>query len=120
MKLNDERMMQKAREALSLLGFYTFEDVMERIADGRMQSFHEEGAFIVTQISNYPRKKVVDIVLVVGELQKIKWLEEEIMNFAKTVGAELVMASAGRKGWWNKSIRTEGWNDVASVYVKEP
>lgn len=119
MKLNDERMVAKARDALAVLGFYTLEDLFERIADGRMQSFTEAGAWVVTQISQYPRKKVVDIVIVVGELEKIKWLEEEISNFAKTIEADFVMASAGRKGWWNKNVRTEGWKDLASVYVKE-
>jgi hypothetical protein len=46
---------------------YTFDDIMALIKEGKMQSFTCGDTWIVTQVNEFPRKKVLEIALVVGE-----------------------------------------------------
>lgn len=97
-------------------GFYTFEDIMECIRTGQMQSFAKGDTWVVTQINEFPRKRVVEIVYVVGELSMLPVLEAEVIQFAHGVGAEMLMA-AGRRGFEAKHL--VGWKATTTNFVRE-
>lgn len=96
-------------------GLYSFEDIVELIKTGEMQSFCEGDTWVVTQVNNFPRKRVLSIVLAVGDIKDVKKLEPRVDEFAKEVGAELVMAF-GRPGW-GKHMHGE-WQTRYCVFDK--
>lgn len=97
-------------------GFYTFDDIMENIKKGTMQSFSDGHSWAITQVHEFPRKKVVEIAFVIGDMDNlINNIQEEVLTFARSIGAELVMAS-GRVGW-NKTMNKE-WKLHSANYAR--
>lgn len=96
-------------------GLYSFEDIVELIKAGELQSFCSDETWIVTRIDNFPRKRVLNIFLVVGDMDKAKAMEPVIIDFAKEVGAEMLTAY-GRPGW--ERVASEGWNSRYVMYDK--
>lgn len=87
-------------------GFYTFEDIMDNIRKGTMQSFSDGHSWAITQVNEFPRKKVVEIAFVIGDMEDlIGTVQEDILKFARSIGADMLMAS-GRIGW-NKTKNKE-------------
>lgn len=97
-------------------GLYTFDDIMERIRDGRMQSFSDGHSWVITQVHEFPRKKVVEISYGIGDLQPMLGeLQDKIVEFAKSIGAEALIAT-GRLGWNKKA--GEDWKMLSANYVR--
>lgn len=97
-------------------GLYTFEDVLAELTDGRAQSFSEGESTVITSIRDFPRKRVLELRVAVGELQDIYSLQPRIVAFAKENGCELLLGSVGREGWDN--FATPGWDKVASTWIR--
>ena len=78
-------------------GLYTLEDILERIADGRMQSFTEGNSWMITQIGVYPRRRVLELFATTGDL-KDRAVYDKVLAFAKEMGIDLLVG-VGRRGW---------------------
>jgi hypothetical protein len=96
-------------------GLYTLNDILDLIADGRMQSFVEGESWALTRIAQYPRAKVVEVLAVVGRLDEARILHDRILIFAAEVGASVIQAY-GRTGWM-PDARRRGWKVKAKNYV---
>lgn len=96
-------------------GFYTFEDIVDAVILGRMQSFSLNDTWVVTQVIDFPRKKVLDIVFVIGELEDLIALEDKIEEFRREIQADMLIAT-GRLGWMRKHFK--GWKPVSANFVK--
>ena len=97
-------------------GLYTFDDIMERINDGRMQSFSDGESWIITQVHTFPQKKVVEIAYGIGDLAALlDRVQPEVVEFARSVGAEALIAT-GRLGW----SRTAGpeWKLLSANFIR--
>lgn len=112
----DEYLSRAEKVLAAFGGLFTFSDIIERINDGRMQSFTRNNTLIVTQINEYPRRKVVEIVLLVGDVEDALEMEHDVQEWALNAGATLLMA-AGRFGW--EPLMTDGWKAVSANYVKD-
>lgn len=111
-------MWHRFAKALHIGGdLFSPDDIFERINDHRMQSFVRNNTWVVTQVSVYPRRKVLDIVLLVGELEDAKAMEPEIVKFARDIDATLIQAY-GRFGW-DKFAAANGWRVASQVYHKD-
>lgn len=99
-------------------GFYTFEDILERVTDGRMQSFAHNDSWVVTQICVFPRKTVLDVVFAVGDSADLEIIHSDVIGFARRLDIPMIMAAMGRDGW-DPYAKRNGWSRVASVYFKE-
>jgi hypothetical protein len=97
-------------------GLYTFDDVMDHISRGLLQSFSDGNTWVITQVHTFPQKKVVDIAFIVGDVAAAVKLQPEIEEFAKSIGASALTAS-GREGWWG--VHTPGWRKLSVNYVRE-
>lgn len=98
---------------------YTLQDVLERIRDGRMQSFCNGDSWLVTEILNFPTGKVLQLSMVVAEnLQATEDLQRQAQDFAASIGARLIRA-IGRPGWAKLCKTNEGWQHSSNIYVKE-
>lgn len=98
-------------------GFYTFEDIVQSVRDGKMQSFTCNDSWAVVQTIDYPRKRVVDIVFVVGHLEDMDTLESEVIGWARDIGA--VMLTTGARNGWQDRAKIRGWRTVSKIYMKD-
>jgi hypothetical protein len=96
-------------------GLYALGDILERIADGRMQSWVEGNSWAVTQISVYPQRRSLEIVAVVGDLGDCRVLHDRVIQFAKDVSVDLI-STYGRFGWIREA-RRNGWKVKAQNYI---
>lgn len=98
-------------------GLYTFGDVLESLARGEMQSFTKNDTMVVTQIRDFPRRTVLDVLFAVGDIDEvIALVDDQVTSFAKDIGVTMI-TSTGRKGW--KKRMTPGWRDQWSSYSKD-
>ena len=89
----------EAAVARSPFGLETIEDVEAAIARGAYQFWPGRGCACVTEIQNYPRKKVLCVVHGGGALDElIDEMEPALCAFARAAGCDLIMG-IGRKGW---------------------
>lgn len=98
-------------------GFYTVDDILQAINEGQMQSFVENNSWVVTQINDFPRRRAVEIVILVGDKADIPALNAQVETFARDVGATLLMA-AGRNGFKDVAP-TLGWTQMNMNFVRE-
>lgn len=98
-------------------GLYDLEDILHEIAVGRMQSFVEGDTWIVTSVHDYPKKRVLFVEFVVGELSEALEARKQIERFAAEQGCAFI-ETKGRRGWHEFGIE-RGWMPVATVFRKE-
>ena len=100
-------------------GLYELPDILERIADGRMQAHVSRETIAVTEISVYPLRRVVTIILLAGDLEDGENLHEQVLNFARTMEVDAIIAQ-GRVGW-ARLAKSHGWKTVSTnmVFRKE-
>lgn len=96
-------------------GLYSLADILERIADGRMQSWVENNSWAITQISIYPAKRLLEIVAAIGDLKDCRILHGRVLAFAKAMDVDLV-AAYGRRGWARDAER-HGWKIKTTSYL---
>jgi len=99
-------------------GFFTFEDILSAIEKGDMQSFAEGSSWAVTQVIQFPRKKVVDVVLLVGCAADFEALTNQVKAFGKRQGADFIIGSP-RKGFLDDQYRPKGWKVVGATIMME-
>jgi len=117
MNISDPIMAEKMHKALRIGGdLYNFDDVMADLQSGRMQGHVEGDTWAVTQVHQWPRRKAVNVLFVVGSLENSLKLEAKVEAWAKSIDAELLTA-VGRGGWWQH--RTPGWKIVGTLYSKD-
>lgn len=100
-------------------GLYELPDILERIADGRMQAHVSRETIAVTEISVYPRRRVLTMILLAGDLEDGEDLHRQVLEFARKAECDAVIAQ-GRYGWAHLA-KSHGWKIVSSnmVFRKE-
>lgn len=115
---NQEHMYSKVRKALDIGGnTHTLQDVLGEIARGDKQSFAINNTWAITQIEDYPQKRVLAVFMVVGDMKDVDAVYQQVLGFADRVGATVVRAF-GRPGW-KKKAASLGWRKTTELYVKE-
>ena len=82
-------------------GEYTLDDIWDIVASGEGQLWHNDEFSGVTQVIDYPQKKVVLVHLAGGDLDallKAAGPGGDLEKFAKIVGADGIEI-VGRRGW---------------------
>lgn len=98
-------------------GTHLFEDIVDGVYSQRMQLWPAEHGCIVTEMVDYPRKRVLHVFLGGGELQQILDMHKDVLHWAKLHGcSDLTMT--GRLGW-KKPLAEHGWKVVHQSYAKE-
>ena len=93
---------------------HTLDDVAEVVRKGDAQFWHAEDAGLVTEIIEYPRRRTLRFWLAGGDLNTLKDIEKDAIQWSKTWGC-VASEIVGRRGWV-KAL--EGYEDVATVGVK--
>ena len=117
MIINDKFMLKKMEKALRHAGdLFNLDDVGEALRAGTMQGHVEGDTWAITQVHQFPAKKTVNILVVVGNMEDSLKLEAKITEWAKGIGADRVTA-IGRDGWWDH--RLPGWKKAGVLYSKD-
>lgn len=98
-------------------GTHTIDDIREGV---RARSYHfwpGKNSAAITEVCQYPRKRVFNVFLAGGNLEEITHgMEPDFCSFARFLGCtEIVMA--GRFGW-EKPLKPLGWHRSAIVLTK--
>ena len=100
-------------------GLYELNDILERIADGRMQAHVSHETICVTEISVYPKRRVLTIIILVGDLDDGESLHAQVLDFARKMECDAIVTQ-GRVGW-ARLAKSHGWKTVSTnmVFRKE-
>jgi hypothetical protein len=88
-------------------GLYHVQDILAAIAEGRMQSFAEGDSWAITQIADFPRTRLLEILIALGDIDQCRILHDRILQYASDHDIGLVQAY-GRRGWFDHPL-TYGW-----------
>ena len=117
MIITDPHMLRKMDRALKEGNqLFDLNSILENLRDGSMQGHIEGDTWAITQVHDFPCKRTVNIVFVVGHIEESLKLEAKVEAWAKEMGADLLTA-VGREGWWEH--RTPGWKKTGVLYSKE-
>ena len=97
-------------------GTHLYEDIVEAVIEGRMQLWPAKNSCWVTEITAFPRKKVLHVFLAGGELDEILEMHEYVVQWAIEQGCES-MTLTGRKGWV-KALKNKGWKSQLVLLEK--
>lgn len=98
-------------------GEYHLEDIKDRVVLGDLQLWLGEGYAAVTEVLDYPQRRIVLVHLAGGELAPLIEADGELVKFAKVMGATGIEI-IGRKGWV-KALRDHGYQESAVHLFKE-
>lgn len=94
-------------------GTHTFEDVADMIAAGTAMLWTGPASVCVTEIIEYPQKKVLNIFLAGGDapgvLPEMEKILPIILDWAKGQGCQQAIFT-GRKGWEKTFLARCGWD----------
>jgi hypothetical protein len=113
----DDNMKRKMARALAISGdLYDIHDIEAHLLEGKLQGHVEGDTWAITQVHDWPQKRAVNILYIIGSLSDTEQLEVKIEEWAKSIGATMLTA-VGRESWWNR--RTPGWKKVGTLYSKD-
>lgn len=98
-------------------GTHTLNDVIENIFKGSMQFWPAPKGCAITEIIQYPRKKVLHVFLAGGEMEQIVDMDGSAVQFARANGCS-GMSIAGRKGW-ARVLKEKGYQETFTVLTKD-
>lgn len=109
---------EQLNDALDRMGgTHNLADILDEIKAGTMQSWVSGETWAVTKIVQFPRKKLLEVVLVIGDLDDAVKLHEVVLEFAAHNNCDMIRTFA-RDGW-HRWAKTKGWANGMRIYVKE-
>lgn len=115
-----KRVQQYIEDALDYnAGMYEIDDVADAIATGEMQLFSGKESAIVSQIMIFPKKKVLHLPFVGGNMKELELMAPSIVEFGKFMNCNMI-TSAGRRGWDRSFlVRDYGFKPMHSALFME-
>lgn len=96
-------------------GSHTLDDIFELVKNGDAQFWPAEDAGLVTEIIDYPQRRTLRFWLAGGNLQTLKALEQQAIEWSKAWGCQ-ACEIIGRRGW----VRAlDGYQEAATIGVKD-
>lgn len=113
----DPKMRAKVEKALKLANnTYDFDDIMNQLQTGHMQGHVVGDTWALTQVHDWPQRRSVNILFVIGDMKDLSELEAKVTQWAKDHGADFLTAT-GRDGW--QSMMHDGWKAIGTLYSKD-
>lgn len=95
-------------------GTHTFEDVRAAVDAGTLHFWPGASSVVVTEIVEYPQKKVLHIFLAGGTLSELEQMQPLILDWGREQGCTAATL-AGRKGWDRTFLTRQGWEQTLVV-----
>lgn len=103
--------------ALDLFETHRIEDVEQSVARGTMQLWAGERGALVTEITKYPRRKVLHIFIAGGEMDQVLDFLPSLHRWADMQGCDALTLS-GRVGW-KRVLADRGWRQEGITMICE-
>ena len=97
---------------------FNLQDIADGMARGDLQLWPGLNSAIITQIVDYPRKKVIHVFLAGGNMDEVKQLENDLSVWGKQQGCEAVTL-VGRPGWTKSFLKDIGYKCTQVQMFKE-
>jgi len=98
-------------------GTHEYMDIVDGVLSGHMQLWAGDSGCAVTEISVFPRKKVLHVFLAAGDMDQIVDFQESAIEFAKMNGCDS-MTIAGRSGW-KRVLKSHDWHEQFVVLERD-
>lgn len=98
-------------------GTHLFEDVAAMIEAGRLQLWPAPEGCLVSEIVDYPRKRIFNVFLAGGELDQLTDMHEDMRLWAIAQGCDAATMH-GRRGW-TKVLKANGWREALVTMEKD-
>jgi hypothetical protein len=110
---------RKVQKALKVGGdTHTVDDIVDAVNSEYMQLWENGESIVVTEITTFPRYRVVNIVLVAGNIDEVMALQVDIEEFARKENC-VALRMQGRKGW-ERVLPHYGWKADPKVLFEKP
>jgi hypothetical protein len=97
---------------------FNLQDIVDSMAVGDLQLWPGPNSAVITQIVNYPQKKVIHVFLAGGDMDEVKKLEEDLSIWGKHQGCKAVTL-VGRPGWKKSFLKDIGYKCTQVQMFKE-
>jgi len=98
-------------------GTHIWEDLVEAVGKQDLQFWPAEKSFLLTEIVQYPRKRLLHVFLAGGSLEEIERMEPSLATFAERLDCDFI-SLAGRPGW-KKVLDKHGYAPAWTYMIKE-
>jgi hypothetical protein len=116
---SDDKLQRKVQKALKVgRNTHTIEDIFRAIDEEYMQLWENGESIVVTEITTFPCYRVVNIVLVAGNIDEVMALQVDIEEFARRENC-VALRMQGRKGW-ERVLPHYGWEANPRVIFEKP
>jgi hypothetical protein len=119
--VTDAEKARRFERALAHAGnTHTAADVLDRVREGRARCWPSGDSIVITEVLVFPRARVCNYWIGVGNLRECSELQPEIDAWAVEQGCSVATATA-RMGWLRviKTPLGEGWRPAGIKYVKD-
>lgn len=99
-------------------GTHTFEDIRAAVEAGSLQYWPGPNSAILTEIIQYPQKRVLNFFLAGGNAAEIETMYPEVEAWGRARGCTGA-AFTGRKGWERTFLKHRGWEPKLVVFEKD-
>ncbi|NKX40950.1 hypothetical protein HGG71_05635 [Rhodobacteraceae bacterium R_SAG2] len=90
-----------------------FEDIILSVLKGDMQLWTADKASAVTEVTDYPKKRVIHWFLAGGDMAAVLDFQQSIRTYGKALGCT-EMTLSGRSGW-QRALKSHGWTQKGIV-----
>lgn len=98
-------------------GTHDYIHLVEGVLTGQFHVWPTENSAIVTEFHNFPKERHLHIFLAGGDLEEIKQLHDNVVQFAEAAGCQ-ALTLTGRPGWV-KALGDLGFSDNELRYVRK-
>lgn len=98
-------------------GTHTFDDVAQMVIEGKAQIWPAQRGVAITEIIEYPRKRVLHVFLAAGELDQLLDMIQSAEDWGRTQGCTSLTMS-GRFGW-QRVLDKHGFKPVLVTMERE-
>ena len=103
------------RKPLEMCFTHSEDDILIGLASGQLRLWQGHRSAIVTRINIEPQLKILEYLLIGGELEDVKVMKEEIEAWGFEQGCSVAQGT-GRRGW-NKVL--DDYEEIGVVVAKE-
>ena len=81
----DEKQILKLLESgLKKCGYtHSIKDILEALQTGKMQAFLNDGSLAITQVVDFPQRRVLEVLWCAGVLDEVMNMKSKLVEFAK-------------------------------------
>jgi len=86
--------------------------------NGRVEFWPGKKCALISQVVQYPQKKMIHVFLAGGDISEIQEMEPHIVEWAKEKGCS-ALSLTGRPGWTRSFLQDIGYKNTQVQMIKE-